>query len=170
MPAPSKFRAKFVDQARVLTQLGATDNELAEFFKTTQRTINRWKVEHADFGNALRVGKHEADERVTRSLFQRAVGYTMAETVVHFEKRELKTGTKIVPHHTEILKHFPPDTTACIFWLKNRRPEEWREKFEHDHGLNLSREKLAALLRAVEGRLVELEDPTAGDGPAGRLS
>lgn len=172
MPAPSKFRQKFIDQARVLTQLGATDNELAEFFKTTQRTINRWKTEHVEFGNALRVGKHEADERVTRSLFQRAVGYTAPETIISIEKvRNKKTGAvKAVALQTEILKHYPPDTTACIFWLKNRRPEEWREKFEHDHGLNLSREKLAALLRAVEGRLVELEDPAAGDAGVGRLS
>lgn len=162
MPAPSKFRQKFVDQARVLTQLGATDNELAEFFKTTQRTINRWKTEHADFGNALRVGKHEADERVTRSLFQRAVGYSLPETHVSVHQGKVLK--------TELMKHFPPDTTACIFWLKNRRPEEWREKFEHDHGLNLSREKLAQLLRAVEGRLVELEEPAGGDAGVGRLS
>lgn len=162
MPTPTKFRAKFIDQARVLTQLGATDNELAQFFKVNQRTIDRWKCEYADFANALRVGKHEADERVTRSLFQRAVGYTVPETHISVHQGQVLK--------TELLKHFPPDTTACIFWLKNRRPEEWREKFEHDHGLNLSREKLASLLRAVEGRLIELEDPAASDAGVGRLS
>ena len=162
MPAPSKFREKFVDQARVLTQLGATDNELAEFFKTTVRTINNWKAKFPDFANALRVGKVEADERVTRSLYQRAVGYSVPETHISVHQG------KVIK--TELMKHFPPDTTACIFWLKNRRPEEWREKFEHDHGLNLSREKLTQLLRAVEGRLVELEGPAAGDAGAGRLS
>jgi hypothetical protein len=146
----------------VLTQLGATDNELAEFFKTTARTINRWKVEYIEFSNALRVGKHEADERVTRSLFQRAVGYVVPETHVSVHQGKVLK--------TELMKHFPPDTTACIFWLKNRRPEEWREKFEHDHGLNLSREKLAAYLRLVEGRIAELEDAPPGDAGVGRLS
>jgi hypothetical protein len=108
------------------------------------------------------LGKHEADERVTRSLFQRAVGYTASR-----DAHRVHQGKAIA---TELIKHYPPDTTACIFWLKNRRPEEWREKFEHDHGLNLSREKLAQLLRAVEGRLVELEEPAAGDAGVGRLS
>jgi hypothetical protein len=162
MAAPNKFKKSFCDQAAVLTKLGATDAELADFFKVSLRTLHRWKALHADFANALRLGKHEADERVTRSLFQRAVGYTAPETHIAVHQ-----GKAIA---TELIKHYPPDTTACIFWLKNRRPEEWREKFEHDHGLNLSREKLAQLLRAVEGRLVELEDPAPGDAGVGRLS
>jgi hypothetical protein len=162
MPTKLKFRKAFIEQARVLTQLGATDAELADFFKVHTRTLHKWKLEFPDFANALRVGKHEADERVTRSLFQRAVGYTVPETHIAVHQ-----GNVI---KTDLMKHFPPDTTACIFWLKNRRPEEWREKFEHDHGLNISREKLAQLLRAVEGRLVELEDPAPGDEGTGRLS
>src|SRR3954471_22936676 len=162
MPAKLKFKTAFIEQARVLTQLGATDNELAEFFKTTSRTINRWKVEYIEFSNALRVGKHEADERVTRSLFQRAVGYVIPETHVSVHQGKVLK--------TELMKHFPPDTTACIFWLKNRRPEEWREKFEHDHGLNLSREKLGAYLRLVEGQIAELEDAPRADAGVGRLS
>lgn len=162
MPAKAKYKKSFVGQAAVLTKLGAIDAELADFFKVTLRTLYRWKAEYPEFANALRLGKHEADERVTRSLFQRAVGYTAPETHFHVHKG------RAIP--TEIIKHYPPDTTACIFWLKNRRPEEWREKFEHDHGLNISREKLAQLLRAVEGRLVELEEPATDDAGVGRLS
>lgn len=153
MPAHSKFRPEFIEQARKLAEMGHTDAELAEFFDISLRNFHRWKSLHPELATVLKVGKADADARVTRSLFQRAVGYTVPETVVHFEKRKLKRGVKLVPHHVEVLKHYPPDTTAGIFWLKNREPELWREKFEHDHGLTASREKLQELLRAVEDRL-----------------
>jgi hypothetical protein len=153
MPAHSKFRPEFIEQARKLAEMGHTDAELAEFFEISLRNFHRWKALHPELASVLKLGKADADARVTRSLFQRAVGYTVPETVVHFEKRKLKRGVKLVPHHVEVLKHYPPDTTAGIFWLKNREPELWREKFEHDHGLTASREKLQELLRAVEDRL-----------------
>lgn len=163
MPTPSKFKPEFVEQARKLAEMGHTDAEIADFFGIALRNFHRWKAMHPELAQSLKLGKHEADERVTRSLFQRAVGYTAPETVVQWEKRKYKNGrTKTVPHQVEVLKHFPPDATSCIFWLKNRRPEEWREKFEHDHGLTASREKLQELLRAVEGRLGDLEASSDG--------
>lgn len=170
MPAHSKFKPEFIEQARKLAEMGHTDAEIAEFFEISLRVFHRWKSTHPELLQALRLGKTEADERVTRSLFQRAVGYSAPETVVNFEKRKDKRGrTRVITHTAEFEKHFPPDTTACIFWLKNRRPEEWREKFEHDHGLNASREKLQELLRAVEGRLGDLEAaPDGADRGPGR--
>lgn len=162
MPTPTKFRTEFVEQARKLAEMGHTDAEMADFFGIALRNFHRWKAMYPEFAQALKLGKPEADARVTRSLFQRAVGYTVPETIVHFEKRKTKRGVRIVPHHAEILKHYPPDATSCIFWLKNREPELWREKFEHDHGLTASREKLTELLRAVEGRLADLEGAPDG--------
>lgn len=158
-----KFRPEFIEQARKLAELGHTDAEMADFFEVSLRGFHRWKAMYPDFSVALRAGKVDADERVTRSLFQRAVGYTVPETVINLVKSKDKRGTTRVKEHlTEILKHYPPDTTACIFWLKNRRPEEWREKFEHDHGLTTSREKLQELLRAVEERIGSLEGAPEG--------
>jgi hypothetical protein len=163
MPAKPKFLPEFIEQAKKLAEMGHTDAEMADFFEVSLRSFHSWKVRHPEFFSALKVGKDQADERVKRSLFLTAVGFTHPETVVHFEKRTDKRGrTKIVPHQVEILKHYPPHAVSCIFWLKNRRPEDWREKFEHDHGLTASREKLQELLRAVEERIGAAEDPPAG--------
>ena len=76
MGRPSSFRPEFVEQARKLCELGATDLELADFFEVDVRTIYRWQAQEDAFCHALKAGKVAADERVTRSLYHRACGYT----------------------------------------------------------------------------------------------
>lgn len=125
MARPSKFKPEFVAQAEKLCKLGATDLEIADFFEVDVRTIHRWKGEHDEFCHALKNGKEVADERVERSLFARANGYEHDEIDIRV------VGGDIV--QTPIRKFYPPDTTACIFWLKNRRPAEWRDKVEQEH-------------------------------------
>lgn len=93
------YKPEYVEVARAATQLGATMNDLAGVFKCTLRTIHNWRAQYPDFAEAIRVGKDIADERVVASLYQRAVG----------------SATRA------------PNVVACIFWLKNRRPEEWRD-------------------------------------------
>lgn len=121
---PSKFHPGLVEQAKKLSLLGATDRELADFFKVSQSTLNLWKIEHPEFSEALKLGKESADARVERSLFQRALGYTHDAVKIFADP---KTGAEQIVPFTE---HYPPDTTAAIFWLKNRRPEEWRDKVQ----------------------------------------
>lgn len=121
---PSKFRSEFIAQAEKLCKLGATDIELADFFEVDVRTLYRWKGENEEFCQALKTGKQVADERVERSLFARANGYEHDEVDI-----------RVVDHvivQTPIRKYYPPDTTACIFWLKNRKPAEWRDKVEQE--------------------------------------
>lgn len=97
--------------------------ELAEYFGVSDRTIYRWKASHPEFCQALKTGKEQADERVERSLYHRAVGYTFDSE----EIRVLRDGTVVrVPKK----EHVAPDTTAAIFWLKNRRKETWRDRRE----------------------------------------
>ena len=81
MPAgrPSKYKPEFVAQAEKLCKLGATDAEIADFFEIDIRTLYRWKGEYEAFCHALKVGKVEADERIERSLFSRAIGYEHEE-------------------------------------------------------------------------------------------
>jgi len=119
---PSKYRPEFVEQAKKLCRLGATDLEIADFFGITVRTLFNWKNEHDDFFHALNESKTIPDERVERSLFHRAIGYEHDEVDI-----------RVIDHQivkTQIRKYYPPDTTACIFWLKNRRPDLWRDKRE----------------------------------------
>lgn len=120
---PTDFNEEYVEQARKLCRLGATDQEIADFFDVSARTIYRWKAEHDDFCQALKAGKAEADDRVERSLFARANGYEHDEVDIRVVNNAIV--------QTPIRKFYPPDTTACIFWLKNRRPEEWRDKVDH---------------------------------------
>lgn len=123
MGRPTKFDAKFVRVAEKMCALGATDAELAEAFDVDVRTILRWRAEKPEFCRALKTGKAVSDDRVERSLFQRAVGYEIESEKVFCNASGEVTRAKIV-------EHTPPDVTACIFWLKNRRKEEWRDKTE----------------------------------------
>jgi hypothetical protein len=125
MGRPSKYKAEFAAQAEKLCKLGATDQEVADFFEVDVRTLYRWKGEHTAFCQALKAGKVEADDRVERSLFARANGYEHDEVDIRV------VSGKIV--QTPIRKYYPPDTTAAIFWLKNRRPADWRDKQEIEH-------------------------------------
>ena len=128
---PSKYTQEFAVQAGKLCAFGATDADLADFFDVSVRTIPRWAAEYPEFCQALKAGKSAADDRVERSLYQRALGYSH-EAVKIF----MPAGSR-EPVYATYTEHYPPDTTACIFWLKNRRPEEWREKLDHEHGGNV---------------------------------
>lgn len=125
MGRPSKFQPEFVAQAEKLCKLGATDMEIADFFEVDVRTLYRWKAEHEGFCQALKSGKEQADERVERSLFARAIGY-------EHDDMDIRVVEGVVVQ-TPIRKHYPPDTTAGIFWLKNRRSAEWRDKVQQEH-------------------------------------
>jgi hypothetical protein len=72
------------------------------------------------------VGKEVADDRVERSLFNRATGYTYDATKVF-----MPAGAK-KPVYAPYREHVPPDVTACIFWLKNRRKDQWRDRQDHE--------------------------------------
>lgn len=124
---PTSFKPEYVEQAQKLCGLGATDAELADFFKVTTVTIWRWQSAHVEFCNALKRGKEAADERVERSLYGRATGYT------HDAVKIFMPAGATAPVYAPYQEHVPPDTTACIFWLKNRRRDEWRDKLDHEH-------------------------------------
>lgn len=121
---PSKYKPEFAEQARKLCRLGAIEKDLAEFFNVAETTIDNWKINHPEFLGALKNGKGFSDDRVERSLYERATGYTCPETKVLIVKGKVEK--------VEMFKHYPPDTTAMIFWLKNRKKEQWRDKQDHD--------------------------------------
>lgn len=98
---------------------GKTDEEVADIVGVTARAIYVWKGKHPEFFQSLKAAKAIADDLVEASLFQRAVGYSHpSEQIFCYKGGEVR-----VP----ITKHYPPDVTAQIFWLKNRRPDLWRD-------------------------------------------
>lgn len=134
---PTKFKAEYVQQAAKLCKLGATDRELADFFGVAESTLHLWKLEHPKFSESLKIGKEQADLRVKRSLYARAVGYSHPD--VHVSN--FQGAVTLTP----IVKHYPPDPTSGIFWLKNRDPENWRDKIEASLEVGFS-ERMRALL------------------------
>src|SRR5215213_542305 len=114
------YKPDFAAQAEVAARFGATTEELAELFNVSTRTIDRWAVARDEFRQALKAGQDAADDRVERTLYQKALGFT--KEVV--KPMMGKNGIELV-RYTETVD---PDTTSIIFWLKNRKPEEWRDK------------------------------------------
>jgi hypothetical protein len=92
----------------------------------SEATIDNWKLKHEDFARALKAAKAPADDRVERSLYARANGYEYDSEKIFCNKDGQVT-------RVPVRKHVPPDTTSCIFWLKNRRPDLWRDRHEIDH-------------------------------------
>lgn len=117
---PSKYQPLFARQAERLCRQGATDADLAAFFEIALSTLYLWKLDHSEFSDALTRTKEVADDAVVQSLFRRATGYTHDAVKIMQDK-----GSPVVVPYVE---HYPPDTVAAIFWLKNRRPDLWRDK------------------------------------------
>lgn len=121
---PTKYGSIDIEQVKRLAELGLTDKQMAYALSISEATLNTYK-EKPEFLESLKQGKAISDERVERSLFDRATGYSHPE-----DKMFCHNGIVIVEPTT---KHYPPDTTAAIFWLKNRKPKEWRDKQEMEH-------------------------------------
>lgn len=154
---PTSYDPKFVQQAQKLCGLGATDIEVADFFGIASSTLYKWKNEHPEFSEATQVGKAAADDRVERSLYQRAVGYTFeSEKVFQFQGEIVRA---------PIREHVPPDTTAASFWLRNRRSQQWRDIHRVEHGEPGEFEAMAddELYREAAREAAELGMMDAGD-------
>lgn len=119
---PSKYKEEFNVQVEKLCKLGATDAEIADFFEVVESTVNLWKLDYPEFSESIRRGKIEADANVAASLYHRAIGYSHGDVDIRV------VGKEIV--QTNLIKYYPPDSVAGIFWLKNRRPKDWRDKQE----------------------------------------
>jgi hypothetical protein len=111
--------------ARKCCERGMTDMEVADMLGIGLATLYRWKAEHPAFSRVFKLGKAEADDRVERSLYSRAVGYDyVAEKPVM-----TRHGQKTMKYRA----HVPPDTAAAVWYLKNRRTDRWRDSFRHEH-------------------------------------
>lgn len=122
---------------------GLTDEQIAHNIGIAVSTLNNWKNNHVEILESLKKGKEVVDRQVENALLKRALGYTYEE--VTYERIEntivepngsmrAEPGTKI----KTVVKQVAPDTTAQIFWLKNRKPLEWRDKQEITHEGNMN--------------------------------
>jgi hypothetical protein len=121
---PTIYRPELATLARKLALLGATDQEMADALGIDQGTLDRWKTRHKEFRIAIQHGKIRADAEIAQSLYNRARG--MSLPAVKIFQGTPEGGPVIVPHQ----EHLPPDVGAAKLWLRNRRPDLWRERQE----------------------------------------
>ena len=122
---------------------GLIEKQIAVNMGVSIRTLINWKGRFSELAKALSCGKEVADRQVENALYKRALGYWVTET----ETTTFSDGTTKT---TEKHRHIVPDTTAQIFWLKNRKPDQWREK--NDLTLTPSNGVLESLMELHNGK------------------
>jgi len=111
---------------------GLTDEQIAHNVGVSRSTLNDWKKKYPDISDALKKGKEVVDLQVENALLKRALGYEYEEITQESQWNE-KTNKYELVITKSVKKRQAPETTAQIFWLKNRRPDKWRDKQDVEH-------------------------------------
>lgn len=106
---------------------GLTDEQIANNIGVKVWTLYDWQKRFPQFSNALKRGKAPVDVEVENALLKSALGFEYEETITEIEELP---GGKQKKQIRKVKKYAPPNSTAQIFWLKNRRPDRWRDKQE----------------------------------------
>jgi len=123
--------------ARALCLAGHTDEESIKYLQISKQTFYNWQNAHPEFRQAVQEGKAPVDDDVESALLKRALGYQDESTEI-IGTDDGNGGIK--PKQVRKTRRFvPPDTVACIFWLKNRRPDRWLDEqyFKHSGDLTI---------------------------------
>ncbi|MFL0197376.1 transposase [Clostridium sp. WILCCON 0269] len=131
---------------------GLTDEQIMTNLGISKPTFYDYVKKYPDFSNALKKGKEIVDFEVENSLLKRALGYSYEEVTEERVIQKDEYGKIITDIHgfpiykmvitKKVKKEVVPDTTAQIFWLKNRKPKEWRDKQDIEHSGNIGVKKL----------------------------
>lgn len=127
--AKSKFTEEFPQLVEMYLRQGLTEAQAAKKLGVSVSTFEHYKTQYPEFLEAIKKGKAPVDFEVENALLKRALGYEYTERKEEMAAIESEDGSTMVPGKkvTETVKHVAPDTTAAIFWLKNRQPERWRD-------------------------------------------
>lgn len=141
---PTKYKNAYIEQAKKLSRLGATEFEIAQFLGVADSTLRLWMNTHPKFSAAIKLGKGPPNRRTERSLYARANGYTYEAEEIFLVDEVVETphpvDAKAPPVVTRskkvlrvpVVKHVPPDTGAIAFFLKNREKDKWRDRYDHE--------------------------------------
>lgn len=116
---PTDFDPRFVEQAYKLALLGLKLDEMATVFNVSDSTIDKWKIAHPEFAQAIKDGGLIADAEIVNVLRHKALGGVKAEKIFY----DPKIGEVVRAQHL-----LAPDTLAAIYWLNNRQPHLWRQR------------------------------------------
>lgn len=117
---------------------GLTDEQIAKNMGITAKTLYAWKNKYGEICKSLKKGKEVVDRQVENALFKRAIGYEYTETTRE-AVRDPESGEVKMQVTKKVTKQVVPDTTAQIFWLKNRKPDKWRDKPGYEDTSELDR-------------------------------
>jgi hypothetical protein len=116
---PTKYKEAFNDQVFEMALLGLTDTQMATIIGVNQDTFNEWKKVYPSFSESLTQGKEDADGKVAKAMYKRALGLTIIEEAL------TKDGQIV-----QLRKELPPDTPAAKHWLANRQRKLWANNGE----------------------------------------
>jgi transposase-like protein len=124
---------------------GLTDEQISHNMGIATSTLYDWKTKYQEISDALKKGKEVVDIEVENTLLKRALGYKYKEEKIETDEAG---GKKI----TTTTKEVVPDTTAQIFWLKNRKPEQWREKQTENQNITAEDDPITKSLKENFGK------------------
>lgn len=149
--AKSKYETNVKDKLILVegwARNGLTDEQIAKNLGIGLTTFYKYKKEHSELSEALKKGKEVIDFEVENALLKRALGYKYEEVTKERILKKDEQGKPLTDIHgfpiyemvvtKTVKKEVTPDTTAQIFWLKNRKPEEWRDKRDVEHSGNMN--------------------------------
>lgn len=116
----SEYHPSYAARARDLCMLGCTEVEIATVLGLSVGTLRAWREHYEDFNMAWTDGTYHASVKVLAALHKKACGY---DKIVW---KETQNGMM------QELKHVEASIPACIFWLTNKHPEQWKSKVEHE--------------------------------------
>lgn len=126
---PTKYHDRLtILAARLLAEKGYTNEQISAELEISIPTLVQWQKEYPDFSNAVKEGKAAPDDKVEASLYQRAVGFEYKAQKPMVVSLGSGAGSEI--QYAEYTERVVPDVAAAFIWLKNRRPEKWRDKHE----------------------------------------
>lgn len=124
MAYPTKFNKETRRICRMLYEKGFLDREVADVMGVSWRTIMSWREKNPEFFAEVMAAKDKVDDKAERTLFERAMGYKVKETKVTMD------GQGAVLERTVTQKEIPPDVGSLVFWLKNRRRDQWKDRWD----------------------------------------
>lgn len=140
---PTKYKKEYDHIAESVCELGGTTPEIARTLSVAISTVNKWIAEIPSFSDAVKQGKALADNKVQQSLYNRAIGCSVTDSDIRVIEGKIVI--------TDLDKNFPPDTTAALAWLHNRKRDKWKpRRASEDTGVV---EEVADALNRIADRL-----------------
>lgn len=130
---------------------GLSNEQIAHNIGINKDTLYEWQKRFSDFSDALKKGKEVVDREVENAMLKRALGYEYDE-VTQEPVTDKDTGITEMRVTKRVTKQIVPDVTAQIFWLKNRKPDEFRDKRDVELSGHVD---LGSIIEKARGRVDE---------------